>query len=362
MSGTKFVTKRNKANVDEATSQIALFEPEFSGFAEGLKNLSLAAERSAVSGVCLSPIPIGPPIALVEVSGHIIHHRNSPIAPTKAQPTNRVGGEGEILAKKAKDNLMARATAVVLAKVPTERETRLELRDRVVMEHLPLVKAIAVRVHESLPVHVELDDLVHAGILGLFDAATKYDPGKKVVFSAYAKHRIKGAILDSLRQLDWASRDLRRRHKQVEQATRDLCTDLQRQPTEDELAAKMGVEVSRWRQMALDLRNVGLVSASTRAQDNEDLPAPDFPSKPETQPDSMCAREEMKDKLEVAMAILPERYKKVVVLYYTNEMTMKEIGGLLGINESRVSQIHKSALEKMAVVLQSNGICSSAAF
>ncbi len=88
-------------------------------------------------------------------------------------------------------------------------------RDRIVLEHLPLVKAIAVRVHENLHVHVDLDDLVHAGILGLFDAASKFNPDKQVVFSSYAKHRIKGAILDSLRQLDWASRDLRRRHKQV---------------------------------------------------------------------------------------------------------------------------------------------------
>ncbi len=274
--------------------------------------------------------------------------------------------------------MTARATAATMAqdgrartaqtkRVPrkpgaSKKETKQEQRDRVVMENLPLVKVIAVRVHESLPVHVELDDLVHAGILGLFDAATKYNPDKRVVFSSYAKHRIKGAILDSLRQLDWASRDLRRRHKQVEQVTRDLCATLHRQPTEDEVAAKMGVDVARWRQMALDLRNVGLISASTRAPENEDLPAPDFPSKPETQPDSMCAREQMKEKLEIAMRVLPERYKKVVVLYYTNEMTMKEIGGLLGINESRVSQIHKSALEKMAVVLQSNGITSSQAF
>lgn len=246
--------------------------------------------------------------------------------------------------------------------VAAKKESKQERRDRVVLENLPLVKAIAVRVHESLPVHVELDDLVHAGILGLFDAATKFNAAKQVAFSSYAKHRIKGAILDSLRQLDWASRDLRRRHKQVEQVTRELVAVLQRQPTEEELAAKMGVDVTRWRQMAIDLRNVGLVSASTRAQENEDLPAPEFPSRPETQPDSMCAREQMREKLDIAMAVLPERYKKVVVLYYTNEMTMKEIGGLLGINESRVSQIHKSALEKMAVVLQSNGISSSQAF
>jgi RNA polymerase sigma factor for flagellar operon FliA len=240
--------------------------------------------------------------------------------------------------------------------------TKISKRDRVVLEHLPLVKAIAVRVYENLPVHVDLDDLVHAGILGLFDAATKFDPDKQVVFSSYAKHRIKGAILDSLRQLDWASRDLRRRHKQLEAATRELASELQRNPTEAEIAERLGVDVDRWRQMMLDLRSVGLISASTRGNENDELPAPDFPSKPETQPDSMCAHEQLRSVLATAMKTLPERYKKVVVLYYTNEMTMKEIGGVLGINESRVSQIHKSALEKMNVVLQGAGIHGSSAF
>jgi RNA polymerase sigma factor FliA len=239
---------------------------------------------------------------------------------------------------------------------------RIARRDRIVLEHLPLVKAIAVRVHENLPVHVDLDDLVHAGVLGLFDAASKFNPDKQVAFSSYAKHRIKGAILDSLRQLDWASRDLRRRHKQVEAATRELAATLQRTPTESEIAQKLGVDVERWRQMMVDLRSVGLISASSRTAEHDDLPAPDFPSKPETQPDNMCSREQMRSVLGVAMKTLPERYQKVVFLYYTNEMTMKEIGGILGINESRVSQIHKSALEKMQVVLQANGIDSVHAF
>jgi RNA polymerase sigma factor for flagellar operon FliA len=235
-------------------------------------------------------------------------------------------------------------------------------RDRIILEHLPLVKAIAVRVHENLPVHVDLDDLVHAGILGLFDAVTKFDPSKNVAFSAYAKHRIKGAILDSLRQLDWASRDLRRRHKQVEAATRTLAAELQRHPTEQEVAEKLGVEEQRWRQMMLDLRNVGLISASHRGPEGDELPPPDFPSKPDTQPDRICALEQLRAVLASAIGTLPERYQKVVLMYYNNELTMKEIGNALGINESRVSQIHKSALEKMAAVLESNGITSVHAF
>jgi RNA polymerase sigma factor for flagellar operon FliA len=252
--------------------------------------------------------------------------------------------------------------ATVKPKVAVATGAKLSRRDRVVLEHLPLVKSIAIRVHENLPVHVDLDDLVHAGVLGLFDAATKYNPEKQVAFSSYAKHRIKGAILDSLRQLDWASRDLRRRHKQIEAATRELSAELHRNPTEAEVAARLNIGVDRWRQMMIELRNVGLISANTRPTEHDDLPAPDYPSAPETQPDHMCAREELRSLLDQAMTTLPERYKQVVVLYYTKDMTMKEIGGLLGINESRVSQIHKSALEKMSLALHTAGIFSSNAF
>jgi RNA polymerase sigma factor FliA len=248
------------------------------------------------------------------------------------------------------------------AKCVSMPSNRLSKRDQVILEHLPLAKAIAIRVHENLPVHVDLDDLVHAGVLGLFDAVQKYDPSKQVVFSSYAKHRIKGAILDSLRQLDWASRDLRRRHRQFEATSRELASELQRTPTEDEVADRMGVPPERWRTMMLELRNVGLISASSRGQDGDEMPAPDFPGSEDSQPDFICARQQLRQALSEAMKTLPERYRKVVLMYYRKEMTMKEIGGVLGINESRVSQIHKSALEKMAVALESAGIRSSHAF
>ncbi|MBI4874935.1 MAG: FliA/WhiG family RNA polymerase sigma factor [Acidobacteria bacterium] len=254
-------------------------------------------------------------------------------------------------------------TTSVFGEAPIgQSESALEKRNRLVMEYLPLVKAIAIRVRDGLPSHVELDDLIHAGLLGLTDAATKFDSGRKVSFSVYARYRIRGAILDSLREMDWVSRDLRRRHKQAERVTRELSTGLQRQPTEEEVAARMGIDVSRWRQIALDLHNLGLVSASTRGQEGDDLPAPDFPAHPDSRPDNMCARGELREKLEAAMRKLPERYRKVVALYYAHEMTMKEIGGVLGVNESRVSQIQKSALTKLAEALQAKGITSSRAF
>jgi RNA polymerase sigma factor for flagellar operon FliA len=235
-------------------------------------------------------------------------------------------------------------------------------RDAFVLEHIPLAKIIAVHVRANLSVQVELDDLVQAGILGLIDAATKFDSKKQVAFSSYAKHRMRGAMLDSLRKLDWASRDMRRRQSQVEVATRALETILQRAPTETEVAEKLGIGIDRWRRMMLDWPNVRHVSLSSRANENEDLPAPDFPDTLVSQPDSICAHEQLRGMLGEATKTLPERYQKVVVLYYAKQMTMKEIGGILGINESRVSQIHKSALQKMAGVLHANGIHSSHAF
>ena len=241
------------------------------------------------------------------------------------------------------------------------RKVPQEVRDRIILENLPLVKAIAIRVHENLPVHVDVDDLIHAGVLGLFDAVQKYDASKNVAFRSYAKHRIKGAILDSLRQLDWASRDMRKRQKLMETATRELAMKLGRTPSEGEVAEHLGIEVDRWQRMLSELRTVGLISASARSEDERDR-AEEFAATPDSQPDHMCAHRQLQVTLARAMKTLPERYQKVVFLYYTNKMTMKEIGELLGVNESRVSQIHKTALRKMATALQSEGICSAHAF
>jgi RNA polymerase sigma factor (sigma-70 family) len=184
-------------------------------------------------------------------------------------------------------------------RVSTHRKLKVTktMRDRIVLEHLPLVKAIAVRVHENLPVHVDVDDLFHAGVLGLFDAAVKYNPDKKVVFSAYAKHRIKGAILDSLRQLDWASRDQRKRQKQLESATRELTSKLGRLPTEAEVAGSMGYDAERWRRVAMEMRMVGVFSSSVLPGEQNNGLQPEFPARPDSQPDMMCEREQLRHTL-----------------------------------------------------------------
>jgi RNA polymerase sigma factor for flagellar operon FliA len=234
-------------------------------------------------------------------------------------------------------------------------------RDQIVVENLLLVKAIALRLRASLPVYVDFDDLMHAGVLGLIDAANRYNSEKDVTFQTYAKHRIRGAMLDSLRQLDWASRDMRRRHKKVETITRELSGELDREPEEYEVAEKMGVDLERWRQMAVDLKTIGLISASSRPADSENTTLPEIAAQDELRPDQVCEKAELSAKLTFAIGTLPERYREVVFLYYNQEMTMKEIGSKMKINESRVSQIHKTALAKLAVVLNANGIESSAA-
>src|SRR4051812_2175097 len=212
-------------------------------------------------------------------------------------------------------------------RVSIERRRKIsqEVRDQIVLEHLPLVKAIAIRVHENLPVHVDLDDLIHAGVLGLFDSVTKYDSCKNVAFAAYAKHRIKGAILDSLRQMDWASRDMRKRQKRVESATQELSSKLGRTPSENEMAHEMGVSVDRWRRMAMELRTIGLVAATPVNDPDRDL-MQEFPAATDSQPDRMAERRQLQTTLARAMSGLPVRYQKVVLMYYSNEMTMKEIG------------------------------------
>ena len=249
---------------------------------------------------------------------------------------------------------------ITAVSVGAQTTSKLSERDQLILTHLKLVKAIAIRVRQNLPAHVDLDDLVNAGVLGLIDAATKFTAEKQVAFSTYAKHRIRGAILDSLRDSDSASRDLRKRYRAVEAATRALTGELNRIPSEAEVAERLGIDVDRLRETMLALNAIGDISANTRwADHNEDLPEPEHQSGPKTRPDAMWADEERRCVLDRAMTSLPERYRKVVVLYYTNEMTMKDIGVILGINESRVSQIHKAALEKMNVALHRAGISSS---
>jgi RNA polymerase sigma factor FliA len=221
-------------------------------------------------------------------------------------------------------------------------------RDQLVLMHLALVQGIARRVHENLPIHVGFEDIVHAGILGLFDAAGKYDECRHIPFRVYAKHRIKGAILDSLREMDWASRDLRRRHKRLEEVTREPSAMTERQPTEIEIAEKMGMELERWSQVAIELRMVGLLSASTRSNDTDDGPAPDFPAASASNPGVMTGHRQLKSVLATAMSSLPARHGQVIHNYYTggNSATRPSARVIFPMCNSAVTSGTPNGLEK----------------
>ena len=235
-------------------------------------------------------------------------------------------------------------------------------REERILKHLPLVRAIAARVRETLPVQVEIDDLVHAGVLGLFDAVDKFQPDKNVVFHLYAKHRIRGAILDSLRQLDWASRDLRKRYKTFESAANEQAQRLKRAPTEDEVAQAVGVPRKVFQKQKMELYTAGLANTVQRVEKPEHSGYIEATEPVDRQPDRVLASRELRMALAEVIGTLPPRYQTVIRLYYLKERTMKQIGMALGVNESRVSQIHKAALEKLATAMKTSGYPDAGAF
>lgn len=223
-------------------------------------------------------------------------------------------------------------------------------RERLVLEHLPQVQYIARRIHDRLPAHVPLADLVQAGVVGLMDALNKYDAHRSVQFDSYASFRIRGAILDSLRELDWGPRDLRRKARHVHEVTRRLENELGRSAAENELAEALSLSLKDFQSLLNELRGLDLTQLTTEADEGHE--AVDLPGNPEESPYAYCAREELRDALARAIATLPEKEQQVLSLYYQEELTMKEVGAVLGVGESRVSQIHSMALIRLRTRLE----------
>ena len=228
--------------------------------------------------------------------------------------------------------------------------------EQLLMEQLPQVKYIARRIHERLPQHVPFDDLLHAGIVGLIDAMHKFDTSKNVRFASYAKFRIRGAILDSLRDMDWSPRDLRRKARQLEATIQKLQTELGHSPSEPELAKAMGMSLEEFQHMLDELR--GLEVGSLQIESLEDGRETDLgetlPGPPDQDPLTLYLRGERKQMLADAITQLPEREQQVLALYYQEELTMKEVGAVLGVGESRVSQIHSMAVARLRSILAHN--------
>jgi RNA polymerase sigma factor FliA len=226
-------------------------------------------------------------------------------------------------------------------------------QERILLEHLPIVRFLARRIHERLPQHVDIEDLVSAGVVGLLDAFAKFDPDKKVQFRSYAQFRIRGAILDSLRTLDWSPRELRRKGRAVEEAIRVLTARMGRPPNEAEVAGEMLLPLDDYQQLLGDLK--GLEIGTLHIERNEDSGEEELayvPGNPEEDPLFCCLRGELEERLAEAIQNLPDRERLVMTLYYYEEMTMREIGLALGVVESRVSQVHASAVTHLRAALK----------
>lgn len=227
-----------------------------------------------------------------------------------------------------------------------------------ILSCLPLVDAIARRVHSALPSDacVELHDLAQSGFVGLVSASRGYDPATAVPFSVYARYRIEGEILDSLRRHDLAPRKLRRWQKEVSAARQQLAAALKREPTEEELCDRLMISAVEMRSRTLVLSRTKVRSSSPSEDGLETDPA----SGRDTDPDYICSQRQLRDVLDRLIENLPARHQQVIRLYYSRHMSMKAIAVDLGVNDSRVSQMHKSALQAMACMLRESGICSPA--
>lgn len=218
-------------------------------------------------------------------------------------------------------------------------------RDRLLLEHMPVVRFVARKIHERLPQHVELDDLIGAGIVGLIDAFQKFDRKKEVQFRSYAQFRVRGAILDSLRSLDWGSRELRRKGREIEEAVQRLTHRLNRKPVETEVADELGMPLARYQQLTGDLKSLEIASLNeVRAEGNAEEELAYVAASPEEDPLLLCMKSQMSTQLAAAIATLPEREARILTLYYVEEMTLKQIGTMLGLAESRISQIRAAAV------------------
>ena len=222
---------------------------------------------------------------------------------------------------------------------------------------LPLVDSIARRVFGSLPPNtcLELHDLAQSGLLGLVSAGHCYEPEKSVPFSLYARYRIEGEILDSLRRHDLAPRRLRRWQKQVSATRQEMAATLHRDPTEEELCDRLMISLAEMRNRRMALSQTRTVPAPAAADIKQD-PV----SGPDDGPDHICERQQLREVLDRLIDSLAPRCQQVIRLHYGRHMTLKEISSVMRVHESRVSQLHRSALEAMGRMLKESGICSPA--
>ena len=226
-----------------------------------------------------------------------------------------------------------------------------EIRDMFVRQYAPLVKYVAGKVAIGMPHNVEFDDLVGFGVFGLFDAIEKFDPDKHVKFKTYAVTRIRGAIFDELRSIDWVPRSVRQKAREVEETIRRLETALGRAASDKEIAEAMGISVSEFQKLTLKISGTSVLSLNDvwyTGEDSDKVSIVESIESPQSlNPDTIVEKEEIKRVIMEAIHELPDKEKKVLVLYYYEDLTLKEIGKVLEVTESRISQLHTKAIMRL---------------
>ncbi len=229
-----------------------------------------------------------------------------------------------------------------------------EERERLILEHLPQVKLIARRIHDRLPESVSLDDLVSTGIVGLIGAIDRFDASHNVKLKTYAEYKIRGAILDSLRGLDWAPRQQRKRAKLIEQAISSAEQRLHRSPTEEEIARELGLEIAEYHEWLVEIRglNVGSLESAPPDEDNNRDLLRFIADTEEEWPSRQLERSELQRLLAATIEKMPEIEKTVLSLYYYEEMTLREISRIVRLHESRISQLKSQAVLRLRAAME----------
>ena len=237
-----------------------------------------------------------------------------------------------------------------------ETEITEENREEVIKKYSPMIKYVANRIAMRLPPHIEVDDLISVGVLGLMDAISKYDSSRGAKFKTYAEFRVRGAILDELRSMDWVPRSIRQKASQVDKVVVALQSKLSRQPEDEEVAKEMGLSLEQFHNTLnetksipiFSLEDLGIAKESGEQQSLLDCLA----GKADADPQTQIRLVELKEIIAKAIDALPEKERLMVSLYYYEELTMKEIGAVLDITESRVSQIHSKAVYRLRTKLK----------
>ena len=225
-----------------------------------------------------------------------------------------------------------------------------ELKEKIVLQHTSLIRYIVNRIAIRLPSHIDLDDLHNTGVIGLMDAIDKYDPNKNCKFKTYAEFRIKGAILDQLRSLDWVPRSIRQKSRRLEQAYTEVEQRLGRSATEHEVAGTLGIELDEFHFLLNQVRGISMINLDelrSGADSDQPMHGDIFEDVKAENPFTSLKSREMRQAVAECIGILPEKERLVISLYYYEDLNMKEIGNVLGITESRVCQIHTKAVARL---------------